>query len=1090
MRSLSVRFSALLARGVAAACLTCFLIPAPAAAQSCELAGIGSYTYPGAQANGVAVMGNFVFVSDQSAGLLAIDVSNPAAPTLADSWDSAGYASEVAVDADRKLVFLTDDIDGLVIFDASDPYDLKKKANPFTTTGGEDGITVVGTRAFLADWEHLWILDVSDPDHPQQVGVWPEPPGTFAAWNVAVQGDVAYVAAPWELAIVDIVNPAAPQLVTTYQGGSIYDLTIMGSRAYVAYQWNMTAIDVSQPSAPEPLGTYVPPGMASGVVASGDRVFLSDTLLGLSVIDVSNPLTPKRQSWRDTPGSGQAVAVAGGYAYVADWTGLQIVSLASCLPPPLSPVVETEQTHLHGPTVPDWNGFGGAVALDGDTLVVGAEFDDEAGPDFGAAYVLVRDGGTWVLQQKLTPPDGVEGSRFGISVGVSGDTAVVGAWRDDDLGTASGSAYVYERSAGIWGTPKKLLPSDGLPNGGFGLAVAISGDRIVVGAHPEIYLSEDPPQIGAAYVFERDGGAWTETRLSASERADYDYFGCSVAIDGDTIVVGARADSAGTLLAAGSAHAFAFVGGAWQWQGKLQASDAAESDALGRSVAVSGDTILAGARSDLPELENVGAAYVFERSGGLWLENAKLLPGDGRGYQYFGNKVAIDGDTAVFGTVDDLSDGIPSGSAYVFERSAGAWHEKLKLLGRDRAHWDYFGGAIGISGDRIAVGVSRDPDQGQERGAVDLFELDADGDGFRTYADNCPGEPNPLQEDSDGDGAGDACDNCLTANPGQSDVDADGQGDVCDDCPLDSSGTCLTGGSTASAISATAGGTVETPDGDLKIIFEPGDLMRGATVSITRTPPSDTSVDLIVGSSPGLGDVIAVYDLEPDGTWFADKVDLTIRTDVSAVAPELRDDVKLFLWSDFEGSFVDTGASCTVDEGPVGVFVATCVLQIDHFSRYAIIAPLDSDGDGVADLFAGEKDGCPLDASLATPIFNGFSSPILGADETGGSFSSPLRIFKPRTVIPVKFRISCGGVRVLTGVHTLQAIRWNTATESEAPVEARSGDTSTQENRFRLAVDTWHFNLDTIATGMGRGKWELVATLDDGTQHRVWIQLK
>jgi hypothetical protein len=122
--------------------------------------------------------------------------------------------------------------------------------------------------------------------------------------------------------------------------------------------------------------------------------------------------------------------------------------------------------------------------------------------------------------------------------------------------------------------------------------------------------------------------------------------------------------------------------------------------------------------------------------------------------------------------------------------------------------------------------------------------------------------------------------------------------------------------------------------------------------------------------------------------------------------------------------------------------------------------------------------------------FAGFLAPIGGADATGGSFANPVRTFKMNSTIPVKFTASCGGAAVLTGVHRLQAIKYSGSTSAGTPIDASPQDAATTGDQFRLVDDQWHFNLDTKGTGMSTGIWQLTATLSDGSQHQVWIQLK
>ena len=139
---------------------------------------------------------------------------------------------------------------------------------------------------------------------------------------------------------------------------------------------------------------------------------------------------------------------------------------------------------------------------------------------------------------------------------------------------------------------------------------------------------------------------------------------------------------------------------------------------------------------------------------------------------------------------------------------------------------------------------------------------------------------------------------------------------------------------------------------------------------------------------------------------------------------------------------------------------------------------------------SGNFSQCTFTVNRAALGFTGFLPPIGGADGTGGSFSSTVRTFKLGSTIPVKFTASCDNVPVLAGIHTLEAIRWSSQTDAEPPIDATPTDAATTGNQFRLTDGEWHFNLDTKATGMSIGKWQLIATLSDGSQHSVWIQIK
>ena len=258
-----------------------------------------------------------------------------------------------------------------------------------------------------------------------------------------------------------------------------------------------------------------------------------------------------------------------------------------------------EQAKLSASDAANGDLFGWSVAVAGDTAVVGAPFDNTvAGTDAGSAYVFVRSGGAWTQQAKLRASDAANGDLFGVSVAVAGDTAVVGAYDDNTVaGVDAGSAYVFVRSGGAWTQQAKLTASDAANGDAFGISVAVAGDTAVVGAYADDTVAGG--DAGSAYVFVRSGGAWTQqAKLTASDAANGDAFGISVAVAGDTAVVGASYDDTVAGTDAGSAYVFVGSGGVWTQQAKLTASDAANGDAFGISVAVAGDTAVVGARFD------------------------------------------------------------------------------------------------------------------------------------------------------------------------------------------------------------------------------------------------------------------------------------------------------------------------------------------------------------------------------------------------------------------------------------------------------------------------------------------------------------
>jgi hypothetical protein len=364
--------------------------------------------------------------------------------------------------------------------------------------------------------------------------------------------------------------------------------------------------------------------------------------------------------------------------------------------------------------------FGSAVAISGNTAIVGSAVRD-------VAYVFVRSGASWTQQARLTASDGVAGDQFGQSVALSGDTAIIGAWYDDvGIRADQGSAYVFVRSGDTWRQQAKITASDGLANDYFGSSVAISGGTAVVGArYDDVGANIEQ---GSAYVFVRAGENWTEqTRLSPDDGASWDWFGCSVAIDGDTAVIGELGDDLKGNIERGSACVYQRSGSTWALQARLTADDGASAEYFGDSVAVAGDTALVGAyRHATAGNVGQGAAYVFTRAGSGWGQQAELTADDGASEDEFGVSVALASDVALVGSWhDDVGSSVDQGAAYLYTRSGKTWAQYDKLTAADASAWDWFGHAVALSGDAALVGAEGDEvGATNEQGSVYVFDGD------------------------------------------------------------------------------------------------------------------------------------------------------------------------------------------------------------------------------------------------------------------------------------------------------------------------------------------------------------------------------
>ncbi|WP_246834873.1 FG-GAP repeat protein [Leptospira levettii] len=414
-----------------------------------------------------------------------------------------------------------------------------------------------------------------------------------------------------------------------------------------------------------------------------------------------------------------------------------------------------QEAYLKAPNTETTDFFGTAVAIDGNTILVSAIQEDSNqttitnGPtasidnsasSSGAVYVFQRTGSTWVQQAYIKPPNAEANDQFGISLSISGDTIVVGAFNEASNQTTitngtsasannsaafAGAAYVFQRSGTSWAQQAYLKASNIEANDRFGTSVSISGNTIVVGSGFEdsnqttitngatASTDNTASASGAAYVYRRTGSTWAEEAYLKAPNADAnDQFGNAVAIDGDTIVVGAfseasnqttitngtTASSDNSAALAGAAYVFQRTGSTWSHQAYLKPPNLGADDRFGNAVAIEGNTILVSSifednnqttvtngsmPNDDNSLSNSGAVYVFQRSGSTWVFRAYLKAPNADVDDRFGNAISISGDTAVVGvnledsnqntitngpTASTNNSALTSGAAFVFIR--------------------------------------------------------------------------------------------------------------------------------------------------------------------------------------------------------------------------------------------------------------------------------------------------------------------------------------------------------------------------------------------------------------------------------------
>ena len=371
--------------------------------------------------------------------------------------------------------------------------------------------------------------------------------------------------------------------------------------------------------------------------------------------------------------------------------------------------------------------FGTVVSIDGEWALAGAFRDDDLGTDSGSATLFRKQGASWVSWRKLTASDGAAADGFGTDVTISGSYAAVSAQFKPGPNGVTGAVYVFEFDGATW-MEVAILNADAAFPGCFGFDVGLDGDRLIIGA-PHAGL-------GSAYVFRRLQTGWAlEAQLFPDAPLSGNGFGASVSISGDVALVGARNDP-GDTFDVGAAYLFRATDDTWQQEARIEASDPEAGAWFAYSVAVSADVAICGAFAD--GLNDQGAAYLFERDGATWLEVAKLVPTDAAPNDHFGQDVAVHGNTVVVGAPDDNTGSAQSGSAYLFSRLESGWIERAKLISSDAQSGDEFGVSVSMSGSHILVGAFEADESGDESGTTYLF-----GDLVVPYGGACPG-PNGV----------------------------------------------------------------------------------------------------------------------------------------------------------------------------------------------------------------------------------------------------------------------------------------------------------------------------------------------------------
>ena len=384
-------------------------------------------------------------------------------------------------------------------------------------------------------------------------------------------------------------------------------------------------------------------------------------------------------------------------------------------PPAFVAALAVQQAQLTAKDAGGGDEFGYAVAISGNNAVVG----DFRPGSAGTAYIFVRAGGTWIQQAKLTPSASAVNDRFGSAVAISGTTAIVGAY----AGGATGAGAVYVFALGTaWTQQQVLTASDAAAGDGFGFSLAMSNGSVIIGAPGK------NAGAGAAYVFVGPNGVWAQQQeLTAADGVAADEFGHSVALSGDTALVGAWHKTVAAQATAGAAYVFVRSGAIWAQQQELSLASPVAADAFGASVAVSTDTALVGAPGrDLVAAVNAGAAYVFVRSGAAWSQQAALTAGDAAANDLFGSSVALDTNSAIVGApFHAVGSAASAGVAYTFSNSGTIWSQTAEPTATDAAAGDQAGTSVAVSSGAMFMGAPFHAVSGlASAGAVYAFVFD------------------------------------------------------------------------------------------------------------------------------------------------------------------------------------------------------------------------------------------------------------------------------------------------------------------------------------------------------------------------------
>lgn len=455
----------------------------------------------------------------------------------------------------------------------------------------------------------------------------------------------------------------------------------------------------------------------------------------------------------------------------------------------VDPLLVSLEAELGEP--PDRNGdlFGLTLDIDGPTAVVGTATADDVGQNGGAAYIFVRNGNVWTLQQKLFKT-GLNDRQFGCSVALSGDTVAIGATRPDaeqetiyntiniynrsgttwtfsqriapfvntlssegayydpldfrrspfklDIqgdrlltgSSATGIVEFYSRNGGSWSSQAVFMAPSGFPSIYYGYDIALSGNAVAVSA-PDIYNGADGTATGRIFVYRNVGNLWTDPEIiSASGGVNGDQFGCAFAFSGNHLVVGAKARNFSSVSQdIGAIYPFEWNGSSWTSSPVILSSSPTVSGEFGAAIAISGSTMAVGAPRETGAVANSGTASIYQWNGTSWVYQRKLQAVDGTANNYYGYTIAMSGDSLIIGAPNHLQNSSGLGAAYLHVLGDGSWPLQQKLVGElsgYAATANFYGTGAALDGDTAVLGSDYiDTPYGTNSGAIYIFQRTA-----------------------------------------------------------------------------------------------------------------------------------------------------------------------------------------------------------------------------------------------------------------------------------------------------------------------------------------------------------------------------